>query len=208
MDQTEETAVQKLKVKIAALLRKADRTDNEHEAEAFGAKARALIQEHRLTMQEVLGSTDPMGRSQIFCPYQDRAYVELASGAARYLGCSCLFGMGWDYTRHRRARYVVFVGRESARVTAELMTPFWWSQCTRHGRRAFREGRVGTSSNQAVRLTLTAMGFRLSSMAEDTAELSEAREEVRDARVDKHRMTLDLDALAVAGKIPTAMQVS
>lgn len=213
MTTTEDTAVEKLKKKILALLRKAESSEHEAEQDAFATKARQLMDEHRLTMRDLTTSVDPMGRTVVACPYNNQEYVVMAAAGGRFLGCDTLIS-----TRRVRAdnkkgykttKGVIFVGRESARVTAEILTPFWWSQCNRRGRRKHREDGLGRSPADAVHLMMVALAFRLDQMADRPEEVDAARDyrgDVPKARKGKD-LTLDLDALVEAQHIPTALQL-
>lgn len=201
--------IEKLKSKILALLRKAEGTDNEHEADTFASKARELMDQHRLTMRDLTTMSDPMGRTVVLCPYDNREYVVMAAAAGRYLGCDVLTNKVWSESKRRMVRGVIFLGRESARVTAELLTPFWWSQCNRRGRRKHREDGLGRSAADAVHLMMVALAVRLDGMSDRDDEVREAeaeRGDVRQARKSKP-LTLDLDALEEAKKIPTNLQL-
>jgi len=87
------TNEQKLTERIAALLAKAERTDNPHEAEAFISKAQALMTQHSIDMalvQGVLSSADQdkieTREVQIIAPYQ-KPKMFLLSGIADSNGC-------------------------------------------------------------------------------------------------------------------------
>lgn len=53
-------AIQKIKARIMALLAKANGTDNEHEAEAFLAKAMELMQQYQLDVSDMVDADDPI----------------------------------------------------------------------------------------------------------------------------------------------------
>lgn len=119
---------EKIKSKIAALLAKAESTDNAFEAEAFMAKVNELLEQHQLEVNDVRyarhRSADPMGWSEGTTNiYASMLWARgMASALARYYGCRLLYGKRGNHVIYRVA------GPESARVTFELMLPFVISQ--------------------------------------------------------------------------------
>jgi hypothetical protein len=115
--------VEKLKRKIAALLAKAGGTDNQIEAEAFAAKAQALLTEHQLEIGDVV-KTDPIERTVIFVgPKTKKDWHGLLPNAiAKYYGCKCV-----AFHEQGIIAYTA-VGRESGRVMAAEMFPFLLEQ--------------------------------------------------------------------------------
>lgn len=119
---------EKIKSKIAALLAKAESTDNAFEAETFMAKVNELLEKHQLEVNEIRGanikSTDPMGwtkgETNIYASMLWARNVGCA--LARYYGCRMLYGKHGNHIHYRVA------GPESARITFELMLPFVISQ--------------------------------------------------------------------------------
>ena len=119
---------EKIKSKIAALLAKAESTDNAFEAETFMAKVNELLEKHQLEVHEIRGanvkSTDPMGWTN----GETNIYASMlwargvASALARYYGCRLLYGKRGNHIIYRIA------GPESARITFELLLPFVISQ--------------------------------------------------------------------------------
>ena len=118
-----------IKTKIAALLNKAEKTDNAFEAETFMNKVNELLEKYQIEMTEIrnmrpAGDTDPMGQQKGETNiYASMLWARtLAGTVARYYGCKFIY---WKRSNH--FDYEV-VGRESARVTFELMLPFIISQ--------------------------------------------------------------------------------
>lgn len=119
---------EKIKAKIAALLAKAESTDNAFEAETFMAKVNELLEKHQLEVHEIRGANvvnaDPMGWTR----GETNIYASMlwargvASALARFYGCRLLYGKNGNHVVYRVA------GPESARVTFELMLPFVISQ--------------------------------------------------------------------------------
>lgn len=118
----------KIKSKIAALLAKAESTDNAFEAETFMAKVNELLEKHQLEVHEIRGanvkSIDPIG----WTAGETNIYASMlwargvAPALARYYGCRLLYGKRGNHIHYRVA------GPESARITFELMLPFVISQ--------------------------------------------------------------------------------
>lgn len=118
-----------IKTKIAALLAKAEKTDNAFEAESFMNKVNELLEKYQIEMHEIRsmrrdGDADPMGHQKGETNlYASMQWARtLAGTVARYYGCKFIF---WKI--HNHFKYEV-VGRESARTTFELMLPFIISQ--------------------------------------------------------------------------------
>lgn len=112
-----------IKRKIAALLAKAEGTDNAFEAATFMAKVNELLEKHQLEMNEIRQATGDnypldmqIGGVNI---YASMLWAREVGGAlARYYGCRFIY-----WRRGNHFRYEI-VGRESARITFELMLPF------------------------------------------------------------------------------------
>lgn len=157
--------IARLKRKILALLAKADSTEHEAERSSFAEKARALLEEHQLTEYDLRRADDMFGESALFAPYDDRAYTYLAAQAGRYLGCDCLVNEAVDHARRKWRKTVKFRGRESCRVTSEIMIQFWWRETNRIARLRHRQGLFpGLSVHRAVMDTMTGLAVRLAQL--------------------------------------------
>ena len=213
MTQPESPELTKLKKKILALLAKAERTDNEHEAASFGAKARALMEEHQLTMAQLDQTQDELGRTLIVLKYGDACWVNLAASAATYLGCYALLTSTWQDGKSRKA--IIFVGRASARAVAEIMYPFWYRCCLRAGQRLHKERGLEGHPRRSIAEVAVAFAIRLSQLTPIIA-----RESLREAESwDKAQRTVDtkhhkikvtrpgLDTWAAASQLPVDMQL-
>lgn len=121
-----------IKKKIAALLAKAEGTDNEFEAATFMAKVNELLERHQIEMHEIrsMGDNDPMGHETgEFNIYASMSWAKImAHNLALYYGCSTI------WSRHKNHFTYEVVGRESARTTFELMLPFVVTQIRRQAR--------------------------------------------------------------------------
>lgn len=119
-------STESIKDKIAALLAKAEGTDNKFEADMFMAKVNEMLEKHQIEMHEIrtrMGNTadaDPIGKEKGSTNiYASMLWARQVAGAlARYYGCRYVY---WKKGNH--FSYEI-VGRESARTTFELMLPF------------------------------------------------------------------------------------
>ena len=135
----------KIAAKIAALLAKAEGTDNPFEADSFMAKVNELLEEHQIEMFEIRAmagkDNDPIGKEKGGTNlYASIKWARDVAGAlARYYGCRMIH---W-----KRGNHFVYEisGRESARTTFELMLPFVISQVKVQARR-LNERHVGYQS--------------------------------------------------------------
>lgn len=126
----------KIKTKIAALLAKAKGTDNEHEAEAFLAKAQQMLEEHQLTMADLDDQDDPIGwNAGLDCTKWTASWqADLYSSLARLYGCRVV------KVHKMKGYFLELIGRESAVVTTELMFPWVKAQVNAKGRELFKAG--------------------------------------------------------------------
>lgn len=137
-----------IKLKIAALLAKAESTTNEFEAAAFMAKVNELLEKHQMEMHEVRAAResagDPMGKEKGGTNvYASMLWArELGGALARYYGCRFVY---WKVKNH--LKYEV-VGRESARTTFELMFPFIITQVRLQARKL--DGATGNAKSQSI----------------------------------------------------------
>jgi hypothetical protein len=149
-----------IKTKIAALIAKAKGTDNEHEASTFMAKAQELLEKHQLEMWE-LNEDDPMGhqffgraRMQI-----DKSERSLLNAVAR------LYGANTVLARDKGKQIIDLVGRESSRITTELMWPFIMDQVRKLAKEYNVIHRVGPV--RARHQIMIALGFRIKDMIKE-----------------------------------------
>lgn len=128
----------KLIDRINALLAKAKGTDNEHEADAFMTKAAALMEEHQISVSQLGHDAEDV--------VADRAGFEQGAGShvwvsnlyhdlARLYGCRTYFQQGWSSKGRRTTVHVI--GRESAKVTLDLMHPFIVQQVRAEAKRLY-----------------------------------------------------------------------
>ena len=194
---------QALRKKILALLRKADSTDSEHEAQAFASKARDMMREHAVEQWELHQYEDALGATHLRTPWSHMAYAQMAGAGAAYLGCTLTYREGPAIDgRHRP---LTLHGRESSRVTALVMVPFWWDHCMSEGRRLHRKTLSHSASWHVVRV-LEALAVRLYR----EAPVREALVESMTAHVPQAappEIELDPDAMRVAMGIPLHQQM-
>jgi len=126
-----------IRTKIAALLAKAESTDNVFEAESFMDKVNELLETHQIEMHEIRASmgaqkdSDPLGKEKGTTNlYASIKWARDVAGAlAKYYGCRFVY---WKRGNH--FTYEI-IGRESARTTFELMLPFVISQVKQQAKR-------------------------------------------------------------------------
>jgi hypothetical protein len=166
-----------IKRKIAALLAKANSTDNEHEAAAFIAKANEMLEAHQLEgwdPNDVAASTaaDPVNREMMFS-WKDATPSlndhKLFSALARFYGCRVIQqhgrAMNAKKTRFVNTTELHVFGAESARETLKLMFPFVMDQCKAAGKRLNAQGH-GSPSKMALRV-VNALLFRVHRLTEE-----------------------------------------
>lgn len=117
--------------KVRKIIAKAESTSSPNEAEAFMAKAQAMLEAHGMSLLEVgrlgedeIGCTDDAGRyTKMETSFRDLAFV-----LAEYYGCEGVIRQKRVYCEKKKqyvTRFSVDVyGRESARVTFTLMWPY------------------------------------------------------------------------------------
>jgi hypothetical protein len=108
--------------KIKKLIAFADSTAHPEEAETFMAKAHELLLAHGISLLDLgrMGD-DPVGQSQGagHNKVNDQWRGDVAHALSTYYGCKTLF----DKSRGDNVRWFIF-GRESARITFDLMWPY------------------------------------------------------------------------------------
>lgn len=132
----------KIKARIAALLAKAEKTDNEFERDAFMAKVNELLEQYQIEIWELRDTEDQIGITIGETRIGDTMSwgKDLCFALAKYYYAEILF-FGWDPLKPTKRVYKV-VGRESCRVTVELMLPFVISQIRQKARTMAKGYRV------------------------------------------------------------------
>lgn len=173
-----------IKKKIAALLAKAESTDNEFEADTFMAKVNELLEKHQMEMHEIraMGNDDPLGHELgTFKCYASMSWIKmLAHNLASYYGCTTV------WTKKGNHFHYQVVGRESARTTFELMLPFVVTQVRRAATKLASEtGQTNAVAQRQISHALTIRVFKL----------YQANKQVRDDLAGKGLIPVtDLDA--------------
>lgn len=156
-------AMTKIKARITALLAKANGTDNAHEAEAFLAKANDLLQQYQLDALDLVDESDPLARhigmSIAKSGHAWRWKLYLAVGAL--YGCRNVIHQKvlFDEVRGKfvETLEVELVGKESAILTADLMTP-WITQQVREQAKALAPLTGMSEQGQAKRVAAALIG--------------------------------------------------
>lgn len=158
-----------IKSKIAALLAKAESTDNAHEQDAFMAKVNELLERHQIEMHEIRvlqgRDNDPMCHD--ITGDMTRAHewpTQVGFALARFYGARMI---RYSY-RHTKARYKwQIVGRLSACTTFDLMFPFVQSQVRQQARRFAKEyGLTVAKAERSVGIALSDRIWSLVSAAD------------------------------------------
>lgn len=176
----------KIKSKISKLLAMAHGTSNDNEAMAFMAKAEALLDEYQLSIYECGDVGDPMGKTDRFETGNGSTPTwrkHLLHALARYYGCDLI--RMWP--RDTPGKFDLnIVGRESSRITVQLMFPFVIEQIRAEGRKLAK--RTGNTVDREVRSIATEVSARIWKL------LREAKRQGQDANVNAK---LDSRALVV-----------
>lgn len=133
----------KIKTKIKALLAKAESSQHPAERDTFTAKAHALLNEYQIDLGSLIDAEDPVdvtrGDTRGWVPSWE---ISLMAVTANYYGCRTVTAKGHGQRTDGSFGDTIrldFIGRESARVTAELMFPFIKRQVMQAGRELFDE---------------------------------------------------------------------
>lgn len=160
-----------IKSKIAALLAKAEGTDNQFEAATFMAKVNELLERHQMEMHEIrasMGDKDPMGfqkgETNI---YASAIWIRNVGGALAVLyGCTLIYRRMGNHTTYD------VVGRESSRTTFELMLPFIVSQVRVQAKTLISKGLTKSVAEREVAQALEHRIWLLSRKAVEQREVA------------------------------------
>lgn len=106
---------------IKALLAKAAGTDNEAEADIFLAKAHEMMEQYQVDVTD-FEKDDPIAMTVAWSGRSDgpnRYTMRLWKEVSMFYGCRIVY----NHIDHKKVNCEI-VGRESSRITAELMFPF------------------------------------------------------------------------------------
>ena len=131
-----------IREKIRALLAKAQGTNNEHEADAFIAKANELLEKFQLTINDIMPEEDKVVHSlgRDWSKKSHAWFFDLYRAVAVYYGCQTV--REEYYHKKENGKYQLrvrmnLIGRQSAIITTDLMFPYLFSEVNRHARRLF-----------------------------------------------------------------------
>lgn len=149
--------------KIKKLLAHADSTTNPEEADTFLRKAHELMREHGIELMDLgrLDQDDPVGkdrdvyRSNTNDPWR----FHLGGAVARFYGCDITGTNGQN-------NYWTVYGRESARITFQLMYPYIDRQVLQLAREAVKRGEY-RGIPKARTAIATALVYRINRMVRD-----------------------------------------
>lgn len=189
--------------KIRKLIAVADGSSHPEEADAFMAKAHALMQAHGLSLLDLgrLGE-DAVGLDKDAMQHS-AAYgfmTKVASAMAKYYGCKIVL------TREGRNESYSVAGRESARITFVLMVPFVHRQIMELGRVGFNAGKYANRM-QAVTRIGNAVALRIWQMVrgqEAAAAKAKAEAEATGASTARYATT-GVNALVPVDLLETAI---
>lgn len=163
--------------KIRKIITKADGTSHPEEAETFMGMAQKMMMEHGLSLLDIgrLDADDPVGVDKD-CASVPSSYTSakmVASELARFYGCKLVYNEKYNADNKKVYSFSV-AGRESARITFQLMFPFVWRQLMSVAREGYNSG--GYSSRmQALTFVANALSLRISKLnREQAAERSSA----------------------------------
>lgn len=179
---------QKIIDRIRKIMAKAESTNNAAEAEMLMAKVNALLTEHNYSLLDIetAHSDDPIGTDKYFATHlvNDSWYGHVVSSLARYYGCKCVVT---TLTKNKKAYSMS--GRESARVTVQLMAPFVRSQILAQAREMAESDPITYRNPRiAARRVANALVFRIQKLVRE----NEAREEERVASGQNALVPVDL----------------
>jgi hypothetical protein len=175
-----------IKNKIAALLAKAEGTDNEHEQDAFMAKVNELLERHQIEMHEIRKMAgldkDPLSKMTGDIPSSHEWPTHVGFELAWFYGAELVRhkrtwkefnAIGTKQYRKISYTYTV-VGRESACVTFDMMYPFVLSQVRQQARRFAKK--TGLSMAKAERSVGMALVDRINKLRYADKQRREANE--------------------------------
>jgi Protein of unknown function (DUF2786) len=134
----------KIAAKIQALIAKAQSTEHEAEADAFMQKAQELLEQHQISMGELLDADDPVIIDENGFEQTDSSpswYKDLYVAVAMMYGCKPVLAPKMIITPNkylRRGYAIELTGRQSAITTTQLMFPWIKQQCFEKGRQLVR----------------------------------------------------------------------
>jgi len=194
--------------KIRKIIAKADSTAHPEEASVFMEKALRMMEEHGLSLLELgrLDSDNPVGVDMYF--YESTKTTEwrqtLAGQLAKYFGCRLIVRRNKDMFGKIESIYHSLAGRESARVTYQLMWPYVLRQVMKQAAEANRNGEY-KHPPQAYKAVADALTIRLIRLNRDKAETAPPQNGVNAlVPVDLIQFAIDEAFAATGGTTRTA----
>jgi len=157
---------------IRKIIAKADSTAHPEEASVFMEKALRMMEAHGLSLLELgrLDSDNPVGVDMYF--FESTKTTEwrqtLGTQLAKYFGCRLIVLRSKDMFGKTQNIYHSLAGRESARVTYQLMWPYVLRQVMKQAAEANRNGEYEHPS-QGYKAVADALSLRLMRLNRDRA---------------------------------------
>lgn len=153
--------------KIKALLAKAASTTNMAEAAAFAEKAHELMEKYQIDIDAIRSSDDPVGRDDCYTTRSKSLtwQMSVASATARYYGCSPI-------RHHDNGGRIEIFGRESARITAMEMLPYFIRTVNTYAREM--AARTGMDSYKCAKQIGLSFCVRLAELTPDAEDMNPA----------------------------------
>ena len=160
-----------MKKKIAALIRKANSSTHQSEAETFLKKAQDLMEKHHISMADLTEAertaSDPMGvnTSNRYTDGTPAAVkYMLLSTVSKYFGCVVILDWELNPKSQTYQNVVKYHGPESARTTTDLMFPFIWKQVNELAR---QHGGTRAETRKLQRDISRSLSRRIASLIEE-----------------------------------------
>jgi hypothetical protein len=186
--------------KIAALMAKANGTDNEHESDAFMTKAKEMMDKYGIKAEDL--TTDKINHALAdFTIAADLIWQNrLVFATARYFGAIAL------ETRNYKVVTYKIVGRDSVRATVSVMFPYLLKEVRRQAADLINGASLGSN----VRSIGIALAERLNEEApeEDAAIRKYIDEGFQTHKVKQNRTKINAGAREAAKKINLSKQVN
>jgi hypothetical protein len=157
----------KIAEKIAKILAKATSTNSEAEADSLMAKVNEMLEAHGLTYADLAqaNAEDPVGQTKAAAEFWASQHHRLAL----FSGLAKLYGARLVYTKLGNKYTVDLVGRESARVTFQLMVPFVLKQINDAAKTLIETGAY-TSKDSATRAVSNRLAVKAATMARENEQ--------------------------------------
>ena len=157
----------KIAEKIGKILAKATSTNSDAEADSLMAKVNELLEAHGLTYADIAAANadDPVGQTKGAAEFWASQHHRLALFSA----LAQLYGARLIYTKLGNKYTVDLVGRESARVTFQLMVPFVLKQIS-DAAKTLVETQAYTSKDSALRAVSNRTAVKAATMARENEQ--------------------------------------